>query len=122
MAARKKKDEQPPAEGPQQVSAVEEPSAEPEHPAEPVNVRDVAQVYFGIFYQLAYQRMGLHADAMTGGVVRDLGQAKLAVDLAAAIGEALLPSMDENFQREVRNAIMELRLNFARQGVGPASE
>lgn len=104
----------------EEVVAGERNAEEAGEPSQPVAVHEVAQIYLSVFADLAFQRMGLHADRVAGVVVRDLAQAKLAVDIAAFIAEQLLPTLDEDARRELMNMISSLRLNYTRQMQQPA--
>ena len=84
-------------------------------PREPVSVFVFAYQMLYAFNDLAYQRMGLQSDPIAGKVVRNMEEAKAAVDIASGIADAILPHLDDEDQRAVRNMVTSLRINFARQ-------
>jgi hypothetical protein len=106
-------EEPPPAEAAEQEAAGKQP------PPKPVSVFALAHFYItGVFGPLAYQRMGLHADDLTGEVVRDLSQAKAAVDIVSAMAEQVLPTLEGDAKRDLMNFVTNLRMNYARQARG----
>ena len=123
---KKKREEEPvePAvDAAEEPSAAEPPSSEQETGAPgdrtPVNVFALAQFYLGVFVDLAFQRMGLHADAVSGTVVRDMEQAKVAVDISAFLAEAIMPKVADSGRRELMGLVRDLRLNYAKQAQNP---
>ncbi|MEP0764916.1 MAG: DUF1844 domain-containing protein [Fimbriimonadia bacterium] len=84
-------------------------------PHEPVSVFVFAYQMLHAFNDLAYQRMGLQTDLIAGKVVKNMEEAKAAVDIASSMADTLLPHLDGADQRAVRNLITNLRINFARQ-------
>jgi hypothetical protein len=120
--ARKKRFEEAAAEQPAddepQVEAPPEPESEAADEAEerqPVNVFALAQFYLSIFADLAFQRMGIHADGATGIVVKDMQQAKAAVDIASFLADQIMPMVGDTGKRELMNLVRDLRLNYAKQ-------
>ncbi|GMV37032.1 MAG: hypothetical protein AMXMBFR61_15400 [Fimbriimonadales bacterium] len=90
-------------------------SSESSVPREPVSVFVFAYQMLHAFNDLAYQRMGLQTDLIAGKVVRNMEEAKAAVDIASSMADTLLPHLDDEDQRAVRNLVTNLRINFARQ-------
>jgi hypothetical protein len=91
---------------------------EPKEELEAVSV--FAAVYYSIqaFSSLAFQRMGLHADEVTGQVEKDMKQAKVAVDTALFLCDQMMLELDEEGKRELQALMSDLRLNYAKQAGG----
>ncbi len=70
---------------------------------------------------MAWQRMGLQHDMITGKIERDLPQAKAAIDASAALAAILEPQLDEGDQRMMQNLIRDLRMNYVQQSQGESS-
>ena len=96
-------------------ATVEEPKATEEAPVRPVDVFDIMRFSLEQFAAVAWQKMGLHPDAFTGNIERDLAQAKVAIDLAARLAEALDPKLDDEDRRRVQALVSDLRINYVRQ-------
>jgi hypothetical protein len=60
--------------------------------------------------------MGLRPDSITGTTVKNLEQARIAIDCAAALIERVEGELEGAEARELRTLLTNLRLNFVRQG------
>ncbi len=87
----------------------------PGTPPEPIPVATVLAVMLDQLAMLAWQRLGLRKDDMTGNIEKDLNQAKLAIDVIADLANRLEPALDADDQRSVQNLVRDLRLNFVEQ-------
>lgn len=67
------------------------------------------------FAQFAWIRMGLLANPATQKVDKDLPQARLAIDCAAALAEQLQPHLDDHEKRELQTLLANLRINYVEQ-------
>jgi len=63
----------------------------------------------------AWEAMGLVPGEATKQIERNLDDAQLAIDAAAALAEVLRPRVPEAERREIENLIATLRLNFVEQ-------
>jgi hypothetical protein len=103
-------------------------SAEPSDPAEHaggpadhlgamprLNVRDRLLMCIDILNQGAWISLGLISDPTTGQVEKDLEQAKAAIDSVAFLSGKVEEELDEETQRELRNLVRDLQLNFVEQ-------
>jgi hypothetical protein len=90
------------------------PEDAPGQPApKPVDVFETAASMMEIFATLAWQKMGLQPDIATGKTVRDMKQAKAAVDAVAALAAIVEPELeDEQERRSVQNLLRDLRINY----------
>jgi len=101
-------------------TAAEEPAGEaPEHEhdeeAHAPDVYTVVTWMIGMLATSAWQTMGLQVDPASGKVVKELEQAKLAIDCAMALADRITGHLDENGRRELRGVISDLQINFVNQ-------
>ncbi len=65
--------------------------------------------------EMAWIKMGLQADPITGQTDKDMVQAKYAVDAASALSDQLMPHLDEEDSRQIQNLVRDLRVNFVQK-------
>lgn len=83
-----------------------------EAPRGPLSVYDFLMVMTDQLAAIAWQKLGLQPDPLTGQMSRDLGEAKVAIDLTTHIASFIEPRLDEEDKRQMRNLIRDLRMNF----------
>jgi hypothetical protein len=81
-------------------------------PAEPVSVYDVIMFMTDQMAALAWQKLGLQPDMVTGQIVKDLEQAKVAIDLTTHLASFIEPRLDEESKRRMHNIVRDLRINY----------
>ncbi|HMS55986.1 MAG TPA: DUF1844 domain-containing protein [Fimbriimonadaceae bacterium] len=79
---------------------------------EPANIHDIILVMLDQVAGIAWQKLGLQPDFITGQIHQDLHQAKVAIDLVAHLSGIVEPQLDDNDRRELQNLISNLRLNY----------
>ena len=75
----------------------------------------------GVLAGSAWQNLGLVPNPASKKVVRNLEDARLAIDAAASLIEHLKPRVDEKERRDLDTLLANLRLNFVEQGAKPES-
>lgn len=86
---------------------------EPESaPREPINVHEFLAVMLEQVAALAWQKMGLQVDFVTGKIEKDMAQCKAAVDAAAALARVVEPQLDDDDRRRVQNLVRDLQINY----------
>ncbi|MCX7799478.1 MAG: DUF1844 domain-containing protein [Fimbriimonadales bacterium] len=90
----------------------EERKEEASVPKEPISVFALLAVMVDQLASVAWQKLGLHPDPITGGLHRDLDEAKVAIDLVAHLSSLLEAKLDEEDRRRVHTLVRDLRLNF----------
>ncbi|MDD3806283.1 MAG: DUF1844 domain-containing protein [bacterium] len=81
----------------------------------PADVFDYLRWTAGMLNAMAWQKLGLIVDPQTGNAVKDLTQAKVAIDTVAFIFEQLKSVMADEERRAFEGAINDLRANFIQQ-------
>jgi hypothetical protein len=101
---------------------MDEPQAqnEPQGQAEtaeqvPLRAPDLVRWCVTLLATSAWQAMGLIPDPSTHRVERNLDDARLAIDAAAALIQHLRPRVPDTEQREFETLLTNLRLNFVEQ-------
>ncbi len=80
---------------------------------QPLDVYEALATTMDFFASLAWQKMGLQPDMATGRIVPDMSQAKVAVDVTAAMAGFLEPALEDDAdRRRVQNLVRDLRINF----------
>ncbi|MDR3710266.1 MAG: DUF1844 domain-containing protein [Capsulimonadaceae bacterium] len=85
---------------------------------EPHTTYQLALYALGLLQMNAFQQLGLISDPSTGKAVRDLAQARVAIDCVAALAGVLdTPgaALDDRIKQDVRRVLTDLRLNFVTQ-------
>jgi hypothetical protein len=87
----------------------------PEQEVKLPTVPELVRLRIAELSELAWIHMGLVANPLTQRIVKDLPQARLAIDCAAALVEQLQPHLDEREKRELRTLLANLRINYVEQ-------
>ncbi len=89
--------------------------------SEPLEVSTVLSYMLEQIAGLAWQKMGLQPDVMTGKIHKDLAQAKQAIDASVALINILDPELDDEDKRRLKNLASDLRINYIQQSSGGQS-
>ena len=84
-------------------------------PATPISVYDVVVAMVDQMAALAWQKLGLQPDMLTGQISQNLEEAKIAIDLTTHLSTFVEPRLDEDDKRELHNLIRNLRLNYVQK-------
>lgn len=82
--------------------------------AEPAEL-DVYQIIMVMVDQMAgiaWQKLGLQPDPLSGKTAMDLDQAKVAVDVTAGLAAFLEPKLEGDDKRQIHNLVRDLRVNY----------
>lgn len=82
---------------------------------EPLSIYTAIAFSLEQFVALAWQRMGLQPDIITHKMEKDIEQAKIAIDIAAHLAQALDPKLDDAERRRIQNLMTDLKINLVRQ-------
>jgi len=86
--------------------------------AGPTSAVDLAQMCLGMMNEVAWVKMGLVPDPMTGALGADLAQARLAIDCADDLVHRLEAHVDPKTRRDLEVLIQNLKINFVRKSAG----
>ncbi|MFZ4506946.1 MAG: DUF1844 domain-containing protein [Fimbriimonas sp.] len=81
-------------------------------PKEPISVEAVLMMMVEQLSSIAWQKLGLQPDFVTGKIERDLAQAKLAIDATADLTKHVDSKLDEEDRRKLSSLIRDLRINY----------
>ncbi len=88
---------------------------EPVEPLQPLDIYALLRLSFAQLAATAWQKMGLQPDPFTNTVVKDIDQARVAIDAAADLLKHLQPSLQGQEARDYQTMLTDLRLNFVKQ-------
>ncbi len=86
--------------------------SEPQDEKKPLSVFDVIVIMTDQLSSIAWQKLGLQPDMMTGQIARDLPEAKVTIDLIAHLAGIVDARLDEEDRREMQKLVSNLRLNY----------
>jgi len=78
----------------------------------PLSVYDLMVVMIDQTASVAWQKLGLQPDMLTGTIHKDIPQAKVAIDLVSYLAGQVEVKLDEEDRREMQKLISNLRLNY----------
>ena len=81
-------------------------------PAGSLSVYDVLVVMTDQLAAIAWQKLGLQPDPLSGQVQKNLEEAKVAIDLTSHLASFVQPRLDDDDQRQLHNLIRDLRINY----------
>jgi Domain of unknown function (DUF1844) len=87
-------------------------------PSTPPTVFDHVAVIVQQMAQVAWQKMGLQTDSITGKLEVNLAEAKVAIDVVVKLGAILEPELDDSDRRQLQGLIRDLRINFVQKNTG----
>ncbi|MCX6345568.1 MAG: DUF1844 domain-containing protein [Armatimonadetes bacterium] len=99
----------------------QEPADEDQEPlgeAPPPNVYAMLEFMASMLAETAWQLIGIRLAPGQKEIIKDLPQAKVAIDTLAFIIEQLNPHFAEEDRAAIRNLISDLQLNYVRQMQG----
>lgn len=64
---------------------------------------------------VAWQRLGLQPEMVTGRIEPDFAQARVAIDVAAHIAGIIEPQLEDGDRRQVQTLIRDLRINYVQK-------
>ena len=68
-----------------------------------------------VWSSIAWSKMGLRPDIMSGKTDLDLGQAKVAINVATFLAESIENTLDEEDRRRVQNIVRDLKINYVQK-------
>lgn len=65
---------------------------------------------------VAWQKLGLQPDMVTGQIEPNLEQARVAIDVVSFLAGKLESQLDEDDKRQVQSLVRDLKINFVQKG------
>jgi hypothetical protein len=93
---------------------------DPKQEAAPIDVYALLAVFVDQLASVAWQKLGLQPDPITGKLAPDLVQAKVAIDATAGLALHLESQLDEEDRRKIHSLLRDLKVNYV-QRVGEGS-
>lgn len=84
-------------------------------PSEPISVYTVVMAMTEQMASIAWQKLGLQPDLVTGRIHADFDEAKVAIDITTQLASFIEPKLDEPDKREIHNLIRDLRMNYVQK-------
>jgi len=94
---------------------------ESENPKKPISIYDILAILIEQMSALSWQKLGLQPDSMTGTIVVDLVEAKVAIDVTAHLVQQLESQLDEDDKRRIHSLVRDLRINYIQKIQGESS-
>lgn len=85
-------------------------------PREAPTVYDHIAVVLDQMAGVAWQKLGLQPDIVTGKIEPDLDQARVAIDIVSFLAGKLEPQLDADDQRTIQSLVRDLKINFVQKG------
>lgn len=79
---------------------------------EPIDVYQMLAMLVDQLASIAWSKLGLQPDIITGQIHQDLAQARVAIDATAKLSEVLEVGLDEEDKRRVQGMVRDLRINW----------
>mgnify|MGYP001615759045 CR=1 FL=1 len=106
-------EETAPPESPAEEAKTDQETQEAENP--PPNVYAMLEFMATMFAEQAWQFMGLRLAPGQKELIKDLTQAKVAIDTVAFIADKLHPHIPEQDRLAMRGLLSDLQINFVKQ-------
>jgi len=84
-------------------------------PKQPLDVYDFLALMANEAATIAWQKMGLQPDMVTGQIAPNLDQARVAVDVVAYLASQFEGQLEADDRRNVQALVRDLRLNYVQK-------
>jgi hypothetical protein len=84
----------------------------------PPNVYAMLELMATMFAEQAWQFMGIRLAPGQKELVKDMAQAKVAIDTVVFVTDKLHPQLSEQDRTAIRHLVSDLQVNFVRQSQG----
>ncbi|HLO98280.1 MAG TPA: DUF1844 domain-containing protein [Fimbriimonas sp.] len=79
------------------------------------SIHEILAVVLDQLAGVAWQKLGLQPDMVTGKMEQDLVQAKVAVDVVAYLSNIIESEVDEEDRRQLQNLVRDLKINYVQR-------
>jgi hypothetical protein len=94
---------------------------ETDKPTKPISIYDILAILIEQISSVAWQKLGLHPDQLTGKIDADLVEAKVAIDVTANLVLHLESQLDEEDRRRLHSLVRDLRINYVNKSQAGSS-
>lgn len=84
-------------------------------PAGPLSVYTVLTFMVDQMAAIAWQKLGLQPDMVTGQIHPDIPEAKVAIDITGHLASFIEPKLEEEDRRRVHSLVRDLRMNYVQK-------
>ncbi len=81
----------------------------------PLDVDEHIAQMLDLWNAIAWSKLGLTPDIMSGTIAPDLGQAKAAIEVVAALVGTVEGRLDDEDRRRVQGLVRDLKLNYVQK-------
>ncbi|MBS1728535.1 MAG: DUF1844 domain-containing protein [Armatimonadetes bacterium] len=67
---------------------------------------------------VAWQKLGLQPDMVTGKIDADLSQARVAIDVVSYLASVLETQLDDEDKKHLQNLVRDLKINYVQKQGG----
>ena len=82
---------------------------------QPPTIYDILGIVLDQLGGVAWQKLGLQPDMVTGKIEADLVQARVAIDVVTYISTVLEPQLDDDDKKQVQNLVRDLKINYVQK-------
>jgi tRNA U55 pseudouridine synthase TruB len=79
---------------------------------QPINAYDLLTHTIETFAEVAWVKLGLRPDFVTGTISTDLAQAKVCIDTVSELVRIMSDQLEEDDRRTLNNIVRDLRVNY----------
>jgi hypothetical protein len=90
-------------------------SDQEEEKREPVSVYEHVARMLEAMAVISWQKLGLQPDMITGKVVANFAEAKVAIDTTAFLASQLESELDDEDRRRIHGMVRDLRINYVQK-------
>lgn len=77
-----------------------------------IDVQSLALVALEQFNEIAWVKLGLHPDPLSGTLEMNLSDARFAIDLASSMSQVIEKDLDDEDRRRLQSMLRDLKLNY----------
>lgn len=83
--------------------------------SEPISIYQMIMIMTEQMATIAWQKLGLQPDMITGQIAKNVEEAKVAIDVCTGLAAFLEPQLDEADKRRIHGLIRDLKINYVGQ-------
>lgn len=83
--------------------------------AGPIDVDQMIMMMIEQMASIAWQKLGLQPDMITGQIAKDIPQAKTAIDVTTHLATFIEPKLDDSDKQRLHDLIRDLRMNWVQK-------